>query len=785
MNAPLRKDNLPSDVTTLVGRRRELDATVGHLSEARLVTLVGIGGVGKTRLSLAVGHRLRRAFDAGVWLVELAELSKAELLPVTIMHTIAPAYVGEAEDDLIGYVGGDQMLLILDNCEHLAVPIARLVDQLLRQCPNARVLATSREPLRVSGEVIFEVPSLSEPPPGPVLTRDQARTYESIELFCERAAAAAPWFVLREENLPDVVALCRHLDGLPLAIELAAMGMRTLTPAQLLARYESMYQLLVRGSHAAPVRHQTLRAAVNWSHDLCSEPARILWARMSQFAGAVDLTAAEQVCGFGRLDEDAILPTLGELVDKSILSFDGAQYRMLETIRQYGRERLVERDELEEVRERLFHYVYDLGQRNEASWFSAAQPDLLREVRRNLPNIRRALEYCETTPGRYDAGLRTVIALWSYWIPCGQQREGRHWLDVFLGMTEEPTTDRVAAHWVNAYLLLIEGSAAGCHSEVAAGIQLAERIGDRFGLARNVHVRGLIEMLSGDIENGLNDLRRSVALEREREGFNPYLIPVLNSLGSALCNEQQVDEAVEILLEAEAMSAAHGEQWMRSWSVLFLGLTDWIRQQPADAVMRLRDCLEIKWPLVDLIGSATAIELLAWASLGLDDPVRSARLLGGSAELFEPLGEHLLGFTRLREWSDSCIDEARNVLGEQTYLDEFETGRHLSHDQLIALALDSKAVPPSRPRMDVDSPLTKREHEIAALVAEGKTNREIARNLVISQRTVDGHVERILAKLGLRSRTKLAVLFTTGFGDHPNATPQATVQHQRATTTQT
>ncbi len=233
---------------------------------------------------------------------------------------------------------------------------------MLRTCPNIRVLATSREPLRLTSEVLFSVPPLSVPEDDRLLTNQDAHRYESVVLFCERASAFAPWFVLTDGILPKVVSLCRQLDGLPLAVELAAMGMRSMSLDELLARYTNGYQLPTRGSHAIAPRHQTLQAAVNWSYDLCTEHERTLWARLSVFSGGIYLGAAEQACGYAPLSVDEVLPMLSELVDKSIVTFDGAQYRMLETIRHYGLERLSERGEVQLMRRRHCAYVLALAQ---------------------------------------------------------------------------------------------------------------------------------------------------------------------------------------------------------------------------------------------------------------------------------------------------------------------------------------------------------------------------------------------------------------------------------------
>jgi non-specific serine/threonine protein kinase len=720
-----------------------------------------MGGVGKTRLALAVAHRLKRAFADGVWLAELAELGGSELLPVTILHAIAPGQIGEATRELADFIGSKQLLLLLDNCEHLGPAPARLADQLLRACPNIRILATSRAPLHLTGEMLFEVPPLSVPEQCGALTTEDAYRYESVALFCERASAIAPWFVVTDEVLPKIASLCRRLDGLPLALELAAMGMRTMSLDELLARYADYYKLLTRGSPAVPARHQTLRAAVNWSYDLCTEHERILWARLSVFSGGIDLRAAEQASEYAQIATDEVLAMLGELVDKSIVSFDGAQYRMLETIRQYGLEKLEERGETQQMRGRHCAYVAGLAGRVEAAWFSRDQPSVLAEARRNLANIRSALDFCVSTQGSAPGtGLKIAASLWIHWITCGLLREGRRWLDRLLLADAEPTAERVAAMWVNGYLALIAGEIPTGLDQLDLCIELARQLGDQAGLAHATHVRGLARLLRDDVPEAIAGLEEGVALERQLAESNPYLALALTSLGAALCYEDRVGHAVEVFTEAGAMCAERGELWLQSWSVLYLGLAEWIRGRPGQAVSLWREALTMKWELADVVGSAHAIEFLAWAALDKGEAERAASLLSVSQRLFEPLSVHLVGFERLRLWSAQCAAEVRGQLGDQAFSAAMQAGRHLEPDEAVAIALGERKMPAQSTLVAPTewAALTRREREIAERVAAGRTNREIAQELVISQRTVESHVEHILAKLGMTTRTKLAVL---------------------------
>ncbi|MFD9670005.1 ATP-binding protein [Rhodococcus sp. NPDC059968] len=365
--------NLPLELTVFVGRRRELTETKRLLSVARLVTLTGVGGVGKTRLALRVAANVRRAFDGGVWLVELGELHDAELLADTVVAAfgLREQSSNPSLELLAEHIADRRMLLVLDNCEHLVGAAAMLAERLLRQCPELRILATSREPLGIGGEAVMRVPPLTLPTSDrPASLHDWAGS-DAITLFAARAEAAAPGFALSEASRVTITRICQHLDGLPLAIELAAALVRVLSPQQILDRLADRFRVLTHGCRGAPSRHQTLQLSIDWSYDLCEPEEQRLWARLSVFAGGFELDAAESLCA-GFLAREEVLDMVARLVEKSILIREdagaAARYRLLESLREYGWQKLQETGEDAALRRRHRDWYQQLVLGAEAEW---------------------------------------------------------------------------------------------------------------------------------------------------------------------------------------------------------------------------------------------------------------------------------------------------------------------------------------------------------------------------------------------------------------------------------
>jgi non-specific serine/threonine protein kinase len=718
--------------------------------------------VGKTRLALRVARQLQRAFPDGVWLVELGTLQDESLVGRTVAEVLGlPEYSSrEPVAVLRDFLANKQLLLVLDNCEHLLEASASLAAGLLPAAPGLRVLATSREPLGIGGEQEFPVSPLSLPrvESAPV-DGVAARRFEALALFEERASAVLPGFALTSDNEQMVARLCQGLDGLPLAIELAAVRIRTLSVQQILARLEDRFRLLTAGNRAAPARHQTLRAAVEWSFDLCSELERTLWARLSVFAGEFDLDAAEAVCAGGSLTARDVLDGVTGLVDKSILlrGQDGtrARYRMLDTIRSYGRERLDGSADALEIRHRFRDYYLWLAEQAEADWFGPRQPEWLDRVGAEQPNVWAALDFCLTEPGEARSGLRMAGALWWYWI--GRVRDGRHWLDRALALDTEPSRERAKALWVDGWITINQGDLPLALPVLEECADLAQRLDDRTALAYATQWTGRLKTLQNRLTDALGLLQKALDWHREAGDLNSVNILAMYHLAWTAGLLGDTERAIALCDECVAICEASGERWTRSWALWYLGFIRWRQGQLEQASTHALESLQLKHPLRDQLGIPFCVELLAWVATTRGNGEHAAVLFGISETLWQAIGgSPLFDSAQLLDRREECRARASEILGQRAFEVAAQRGRQLTFDEAIAYALgeDRLAPAPSKPSRQQ---LTRREREVAELVAQGHSNKEIAANLVIAQRTAESHVEHILTKLGFASRTQIAM----------------------------
>jgi predicted ATPase/DNA-binding XRE family transcriptional regulator len=424
--------NLPVSLTSFIGREKEQQEIASLLNKYRLVTLIGPGGVGKTRLSLEVGQKMLKNYLNGVWLVELAPVLDPLLVPRTI--AIAIGLRDEPQrpiiDMLSGYLREKQMLIILDNCEHVLDPCAQLVDTLLKNCPNLKILATSRESLGIMGEVTYPVPSLGLPNMEQLL--EKIRDYESVRLFEERAQLAQLGFLVTTENASSVAQICNQLDGIPLAIELVAARVRMFSTEQIAARLEQSLNLLTSGNRTSLPRHQTLQAAIEWSYDLLSPAEQTLFRRLSVFVNGWTLEAAEFVCSDENIKAEDILELLTQLINKSLVNTEDLQneprYRMLETIRQYANEKLIASGESNMLTDQHLDYFLSLAETAEPHLRRKEQIEWLKRLDAEHENMRAALKWAMSKPTT-EPVLRLAGALESYWDIRTHWSEGSHWLD--------------------------------------------------------------------------------------------------------------------------------------------------------------------------------------------------------------------------------------------------------------------------------------------------------------------------------------------------------------------
>jgi predicted ATPase/DNA-binding CsgD family transcriptional regulator len=754
--------NLPIDVTSFVGRRRELSQARRLLGDARLLTLAGAGGVGKTRMALRLAAEVRRTFPDGVWRADLAPLQDRELVAQTVVAALGlhDHATRQPADTLSEYLADKRLLLVLDNCEHLLDACAVLATRLLSEADGLRILATSRQLLNVNGEQVFEVPPLSAPDPDWLSAAGSLIEYEAVRLFAERAAAVVPGFAITADNGPVVARLCQGLDGIPLAIELAAVRMRVLSAEQILERLDDRYRLLTRGSRTALERHQTLRAAIEWSYDLCSAPEQTLWRRLSVFSGGFDLEAAEQTCADQDIAREDVFDLVTGLVDKSVLAREEhgsrVRYRLLETIRQYGLTRLSESGQEHRLRRRHRDYYHDLAVRADAAVMSPGQTRWLQRMRPDLPNVRAALDFCLAEPGQAQAGLQIASALQYYWLFYGLLREARQWLTRGLQLDPRPTVIRSKALSAAAFLILLQGDMDAALALRDEGNALARRLDDGRALAHATHVRGMTAWAQGDLQDAIPLLTE--ALERACADGDDPTETFIDRLFLAMTTALRGD-ARSAARSAETLAAAQsaGAEWSVAWAKWAVGLHRFVEGDNQRATGLFQDALRRHRTFSNLWGYAWCTEALAWTAATGEHYERAARLLGTTEGILRTIGG-MGGFKLFAAAHEQCEAQLRHALGDDAYAAQVQRGTDLSLDQAIAYALGEPATAPGpAPSQDrAPGPLTSRERQVAELIAQGLSNRQIAARLVIAPRTAEGHVERILAKLGFTSRAQIA-----------------------------
>lgn len=757
-----RAGNLPAGLTSFVGRRRETAEIKRLFRESRLVSLTGVGGAGKTRLALHVAGELQRAFHDGIWFVELAALDDEALLSQTIARTLGlqDRSARWTTHALAEYLADRELLLVLDNCEHLREACAVLTDMVLRHAPRMRVLATSRQPLGLTGEYIFRVPTMSVPAAGGLPPLESLSQYEAVGLFTARANAVRPDFELNEENAESVVQVCQRLDGLPLAIELAAARLRALSIAEIAERIENRYALLNAGSPGEFPRHQTLRALIDWSHDLCTEEERSMWARLSVFSGGFDLAAAEAVRGESGNESSSLLDTISALVDKSIVIAEERQghtrYRMLEIIREYGVERLRELGLETELRDRHLAYFARVVADARAAWFGPDQVSVLAAVLEQHSNIRAALDGCLAEPGRAETGLAMTGGLWFLWLATGQTTEGRRWLERLLDLEPRPSSARVRALWVCAYLCVLQEDVPAAERLIGECREQAEQLCDHEALAWAEGLSGMTAMSQGRLATARRHLESALtAHKRCDNGIG--VLDVTFYLGATTALEGHATQAAQLCEEALAMCDARGERWLKSYLLWDLGLVAWELGDSERAAAAGREALQLARMFDEQWAIAFCIELLAWTAHADQQPKRAARLLGSAEGIWRRVGAPLFGMQHLVDRHRRCLDGVQQQLGEGAFGAGFSAGMTMDSDSVTGFALEEEA-PAARRSAGVvpDVVLTRREMEVAALVSEGLSNRQIAATLVISQRTAEAHVGHILGKLGFCSRSQVA-----------------------------
>jgi predicted ATPase/DNA-binding CsgD family transcriptional regulator len=802
---------------SFVGREQELQELRLLARDNRAVTLSGAGGIGKTRLLLRLVAAVAGGFPDGAWFVELGDLRQPEL----VVSRVAAA-IGVAEepgvpllDTLADALRTRRLLLALDNCEHLVDACASLCQRLLASSPGLQVLASSRESLRVAAEAVWPVPPLALPPldlsapdlsparSSPADAGDLAR-YDAIRLFADRAAAASPGFVLGPGQMAAVVVICRELDGLPLAIELAAAWVRVLSVEQIATRLSDRFGLLTTRDRTVPPRQRTLRAAIDWSHDLLTEPEQLLLRRLSVFAGW-SLEMAEQVCSDASLPAGRVLDLLAALADKSLVEIDPdtlgqARYRMLETIREYAAARLTAAGETESVRGRLREYTLGFVEYSmrigmaidPAPW--SAIVDTFRRYDADAGNARLVLGWC-LEQGDAERGLRICTAIRPCWIVRGSFAEGAEWLDSFLAADLSAVPPAVhGPALIGRAQLALASNPVQAEVWAAEGLELCWSAGDRFWTAAALNLLAETALHTGRADEAAKRAEEALANARDahdrwNEGY------ALGTRAAAAGQQGSLREAEEFATRALIVMREIDQRWGAARTLLGLGDLARLRRDPATARQHYRAALvalrevtagpEIARCLAGLgrlameqgelgqarehlaeslqlsltAGSRIGIArgLSAFAALAVTEgrPGRAVLLAAAVTALREAAHLPPVPGARTQRYLDAAAGLGRPVVDRL-----WAEGLELTSRAAVELALDDHD-----PRPDAGPPeqlagrtgqLTAREREVVALIAAGRSNKAIAQELFISPATAARHVANILAKLGFSSRSQVA-----------------------------
>jgi predicted ATPase/DNA-binding CsgD family transcriptional regulator len=753
--------NLPSELSSFVGREKELTEVKRLLENNRLLTLTGPGGCGKTRLALAAASELVERFEDGVWMVELASLAEPSLVPQAVAFSLGVrerpgSSLTEALSD---YLRTRKVLLILDNCEHLIDACAELAEAWLHSCPDLRVLATSREALGITGEIAWPVPSLSLPDLRRVPDLESLPRYESARLFVERTAAVRPNFALTEQSAPAVAQVCYRLDGIPLALELAAARTKVLSVEEISARLGDSFRLLAVGSRTAMPRHRTLHATMDWSHELLSEKERVVFRRLSVFAGGFTLEAAESICAGEELQRDEVLELLSQLVDKSLVvaqERDGAaRYRLLETIRQYGRERLEEVGEAADVREQHARYYLAVAEEAEPELKVERQVAWLERLETEHDNLRVAMRWL-LGRGESEEAARLGWALWLFWGIRTHLAEGRRSMERALsarGSVAMTASARAKALFVAGMMANYQGDHLSAEPLVQESHRLFKELEDKVGTAYALSNAGYVALGRGRFQQAIAVIEEAADLFLE-EGEKWGAAIELGFLAVAWRNQGDHERAKRLAERGLAISREIGERQATTSALYTLAILAQTEGKDEHARNLFEEGLRLSAELGNEADVAHCLEGLASMYGAEGKIVRAARLWSAEEALLEKLEDAVYTYVPDRALHRSQVAAARSQLDEVAWTAAWTEGRAMSLERAVEYALEQEPGPePAAPEPYLAG-LSAREIEVLRLVATGLTNAEVAGKLYISPRTVDWHLSLIYRKLGIHSRAE-------------------------------
>ena len=805
--ATRQQAQLPVEITGFVGREAELARLGVLLGQARLVTVTGPGGVGKTRLALRAAAAAAPGFADGTCLVELATLRDPGLLVDTVALALGlpgPG-PGAGPEALLPHLADQELLLILDTCEHLVDGCAMLAEAVIARAPRVTLLVTSREPLDVSGENACPVAPLPVPEPGGpgsgtpsgTAERDEpgalaaARSADyrgtAVDLFIQRASAAVPGFDLSPGDLLHVARLCRRLDGMPLAIELAAVRLRALPLAELASRLDQSLELLTSGHRGG--RHRSLRDAISWSYQLCTPAERAMWTRLSVFAGPFTMSAAEEICP-AEPGTGPVMPTLIRLVDKSLLvridPADAAgqptQYLMLGTIREFGAEQLAGTEAEGQARYHLIRRSLALASAFRSGFAADDQLPRLQELRREHASVRAALGFALGGQGAAGAdgadgaggaagaegadgaggwaadGVELAIALTPYWRVRCLATEGSYWLGRALERAPAGSPARARALQARAGLLSAAHQPGDALAAAAEALELAAALGDealtgRAQLARNAALLSAGQ-LAAAAESGA-EARRLLSAA----GDTPGLITLYIQLAYLAAASQDTAAALGHVDQGLRLLGGSRERWLHAVLYLLAALSLAQAGRDIEASWTAARALPVTHETGDAQGTAFAVQLLGWLAARSGRHERAAWLLGGADSLWELAGGQPPAAPAFARLHDDAVTGCEAAMGDRRFAELFARGTAAPADAVVGYALRDEGDPVADNGVKIKLPaqLTAREQEVAALVVAGMSNRQIAERLFISRRTVDAHLEHIFGKLAITSRVMLTI----------------------------
>ena len=680
-------NNLPQQLTTFVARERELAEVAGLLGETRLLTLLGGGGFGKTRLSLQVAADALDDYPDGVWLVELAPVGDSRLVPQAVASAL-----GVKEDPghpvleaLLEFARDRRLLLVLDNCEHVVHACAELARQLLATAPGVTILASSREPLNIRGERTYLLAPLTAPQPAPALNSAAIGGYAAVQLFVERATAARPEFSITDANAGAVAEICHRLDGIPLALELAAARLRSMSVEAIAARLSDRFRLLTGGDRTAQPRQQTLRALIDWSHDLLEEQERILFRRLAVFAGGFTLDAAERVAAGGDLVQTDVLDLLARLVEKSLVLHDSERYRMLETVRQYADERLQDAGEGGVLRERHLSFYLAFAEQARAKLFGPDQGVWLARYDRDRENLLAAHAWCGVADAGAARGLQLVSCMKTYWLQRGLLRLGHVTTTEALARPGAQVRDyaRCRALFDLGQIDHVLGNQADAHAHLDDSLAIAREIGHRGRIAATLQPLGMVLVAQRDLENARACLEEALVLARE-QGVPREIAAALNSLAQLHRLQGALDAAEPLYRETLTLSRELGDRTSIAISLLNLAMVAISRGAPESVADLLREAIAITLEVgSETLGQSVLDVAAGFAALSRHWE-RTARLLGAAEAIVARSG--FQRDTADAEFVRPLAARALQALGPTAYAEATAAGAALAYEGALVEA---------------------------------------------------------------------------------------------------